>query len=99
MGKMAAMKTTAAEGQDTVTEYERAIFAKLAMAYTVNSALVPLVLASVQSIAVTGARNPIDQTWYEEQGAVSDVVNLVVSNCLVVEGLKVVQLAPIAKRW
>ena len=63
------------EGQDTVTEYERSIFEKLVAAYTINAVLVPMFVGALQSVLATRSL-PIDQSWYEEGGVITQATTL-----------------------
>lgn len=47
------------EGLDTETQFQRSLFAKLAVAYVVNMVIVPLVIGFVQSGSTSG--QAIDQ--------------------------------------
>ena len=88
---------SAREGHDTQTEYERALFTKLSLAYVMNTVIIPLLVGIVTSSVVTG--NPVDQSWYESGGVVNQAMVLVVSNFAVTELLKIVQWYRLFSRY
>jgi hypothetical protein len=85
------------EGHDTTTEFETSIFAKLSLAYILNSVLIPIATAMYFSLHV-GAR-PVTQEWYEAGGVVQKAFSLMLSNALVTDALKVVQFASLFSRY
>ena len=75
-------KMCQSEGLDTNTEYESSLFRKLALAYVMNSAIIPLLVGLFRS------SGSISQAWYESGGVVQQAMFLMLSNFIVVESLK-----------
>lgn len=81
-------KATELEGHDT--NYSPSRFSKLSMALLMNSVLVPLGLAVVHSLRVSGYLRLVDQSWYEDGSIVDDAVYLPVFNFAVYSFLTLV---------
>lgn len=61
---------SAREGHTTVTAHERSRFSKLALAYVLNTAVLPFVTGLFVSGVVSGGTRVIDQAWFEESGVI-----------------------------
>jgi len=85
------------EGLDTQTEYETSLFAKLSLAYTFNTAIMPLLTGMYFSLQVAG--RPVTQSWYEAGGVVNQAIFLMISNAIIADLLKVIQVGPLIKRY
>ena len=84
------------EGRDTKTEHEASLFKKLAMAYVVNSAAIPLLMGLIFSFYAEG--EPIDQSWFEKSGVVGQVWLLLIINSFAKEFPKLFPVLPILQR-
>ena len=71
------------EGHDTQTDFERSVFTKLALAYVLNTVVLPLVVGCIPY--------GLTQAWYERGGTLQDALMLTLSNAIIPDVLKVVQ--------
>lgn len=90
--KVTSLILTQREGQDSQTEYEASFFAKISVAYVVNSAAIPLLIGAIFSWFVSGRM--IDQSWYESGGVLSQAWLLMLINAFAKDMLKVIQPLP-----
>jgi len=93
----ASEKLTVWEGQDTQTEHEASLCRKVTLAYIANSVLIPTFLGIVFSWSVSGF--PVDQSWYEEGGVLSQAWLLVIINGLSKDALKILMLPALVHRY
>ena len=94
--KSTSSKYTTWEGQDTQTETEASLCRKLTMAYVANSVMIPVFLGIVFSCSVGGF--PIDQSWFEDGGVLTQAWMLVIVNALSKDLLKLLMLPVKVKR-
>ena len=78
--KMLIFFITKKEGQDTITQEQASIFTKLSVAFVINTALVPLVMAVWFSGSDKGDGHLIDQTWFESDGLIQPTFLLLIIN-------------------
>ena len=94
--KMLSLQLTLREGQDSQTEYEVSLFAKLSIAYLINSAAIPILVGGTFSLWVNG--QVVDQSWYEAGGVLGQAWLLMLINAFAKDLLKILQPLPIIKR-
>jgi hypothetical protein len=95
--KLVLTRMTRAEGHDTETEYETSLFGKLSLAYTFNTAIIPLAVGAIFSWTVSGS--PVNQSWYESGGVVDEAIFLMITNAIVTDLLKIVQPLALLRRY
>ena len=94
--KVIITKITHREGRDTTTDHEASLFVKLAVAYVVNSAAIPVLVGVFVSGFVNG--EVIDQSWYERSGVVGQAWLLLMVSSFGKEFPKIFPVVPIIKR-
>ena len=85
--KQVVLALTTVEGQDSHTEFEASLFTKLSVAYTCNSAAVPILVGAIFSWWVSGIT--IDQSWFEEGGVCAQAWLLMVINSIAKDVMKI----------
>ena len=95
--RLVVSKMIRTEGHDTTTEFKTSIFAKLSLAYVLNTVIIPVV--TVLFFSMRTADRPVTQMWYEGGGVIHKAFSLMVSNALVTDGLKLIQLGTLFNRY
>ena len=101
----ASFALTDRESHPTRSASEKSSFTKLILAYSLNTVVVPIFVAFIsydhpygQSATLTFSPR-ITQAWYESGGVVSQAVILILSNAVVTDFNKVVQILPLFDRY
>ena len=87
--KQVVLALTEVEGQDSHTELEASLFTKLSVAYTFNSAAIPILVGSIFSWFASG--KTVDQSWYEAGGVCGQAWLLMVINSVAKDCMKVLR--------